>query len=387
MGFLNIKLYSYLAFVLLLLNSCSNVNNNNNIDNSNSIINIDTIKSFHTNFKYIKNIDVKNIANNKLLTIKTTNKKIIYLLHSRGAKINSNWAKADFIVDVPVNNIATLVASSIGFLNVLNCLDKVKAISRKKYIYNKIIRDRIDSARILELGELQQLDYEKLLTTRPNLFIQSNYNDGFNFDDRVTKAGINTLILSDWKETSPLGRAEWIKVIALFVGKEQMADSIFSEIENKYTALKKIVSNISKRKTVLLGAPFKDIWYMPAGGSYKAQLLNDAGIDYKWKSELGSTSLPLSLETVITNQADADVWIECPYKTYKELFNQDSRFSVFKAYKNKNIYHYKRQIRKDGANNYWERGVGRPDEILSDLIEVFYPDVYKSSMNYYQKLD
>jgi iron complex transport system substrate-binding protein len=165
-----------------------------------------------------------------------------------------------------------------------------------------------------------------------------------------------------------------------------MADSIFNIIEKRYIALRDTAIKFEEHTTALLGAPFKDVWYMPAGDSYKAQLLSDASVDYKWKAETGNASLPLSLEVVIKNQVDADVWIECPYRTFDKLIAQDSRFSVFKAFKNKKIYHYKRQLRDDGANNYWERGVGRPDELLSDLINVFHSDRYKTDMFYYEKL-
>ena len=232
---------------------------------------------------------------------------------------------------------------------------------------------------------MQQMDYEKLLMTNPDLLIKSNYSDDFDFDEKLRNTEITTLLFSDWKETNPLGRAEWIKVLGLFVQKEARADSIFKEIEKNYIALRDSVKFITSKKSVLLGAPYKDVWYMPSGDSYKAKLLSDAGVNYKWKDEKGSGSLALSLESVIKEQAESDVWIESPYKTYANLMAQDSRYKIFKAFKQKEVYHYKKQIRPDGANNYWERGVGRPDELLGDLIGVFYKN-NDGALKYYQRL-
>ncbi|RLD40917.1 MAG: hypothetical protein DRI86_14410 [Bacteroidetes bacterium] len=371
--------------LIIVLNSCKE-NIKTNYIKEEVFQSNEELSSFQTNFKYIDNIEVENFNDYKLVKIKGNTRDLIYLLYSRKSKVDTLWTKADFYVAVPVHNITTLVASSIGYADELRCLDRIKAVSKKQYIYNSVVRDRIDSGEIVELGEMQQLDYEKLLRTNPDLFIQSDYSDNFEIDNRVLKAGIPTLLFSDWKETNPLGRAEWIKLIALFVQKEEMADSIFSDIEKRYLSLKDTAAMIDEQKTALLGAPFKDVWYMPAGDSYKVQLLNDAAVDYKWRTEKGNASLPLSLEVVIKNQVYADVWIECPYRTFDKLIAQDSRFSIFKAFKNKEIYHYKKQLRDDGANNYWERGVGRPDELLSDLINVFHPNEYKTEMFYYQKL-
>ena len=385
MNYNNFKLLFQIVFLIIALNSCTENSNSIKFNGNKNQIN-GALSSFQTKFKYISNIEVNNFDNYKILTIKGKNRDLTYLLYSTNAKIDTAWLKTNFMIAVPVKNVTSLVASSIGFMDELGCLNIIKAVSKKQYIYNGVIRDGIDSKKVLELGEMQQLDYEKLLRTNSDLFIQSNYSDDFEIDQRISKAGITTLLMSDWKETNPLGRAEWIKVLALFVQKEAEADSIFNMIEKRYLILKDTAAKIDEQKTALLGAPFKDVWYVPAGGSYKAKLLKAAAVDYRWKNEEETASLPLSLEVVIKNQIDANVWIECPYKTYKELITQDSRFGIFAAFKNKNIYHYKKQLHADGANNYWERGVGRPDELLSDLINVFHSDKYKTEMFYYERL-
>jgi iron complex transport system substrate-binding protein len=374
-----------LLIIMLLLGSCSHNKKAEVISDNPQEIH-SAISNFNTSFKYISNISIENNADYKLLTIKGASRDLTYLLYPKGSKADTAWPNTSFKIAVPVQNITSLVASSIGYLNDLNCLNKIKAISKKQYVYNTFIRQKIDEGSLIELGEMQQLDYEKLLSTKSDLFIQSNYSNDFEIDQRISKAGITTLLMSDWKETNPLGRAEWIKVIALFVQKEIEADSIFNVIEKRYLALKDTAAKFDEQKTALLGAPFKDVWYMPAGESYKARLLKDAAVNYKWKNEEGTASLPLSLEVVIKNQANAGVWIECPFRTYKELISQDSRFGIFTAFKNKKIYQYKKQLHTDGANNYWERGVGRPDELLSDLINVFHSDKYKTEMFYYEKL-
>ncbi len=42
------------------------------------------------------------------------------------------------------------------------------------------------------------------------------------------------VINAEYLEKHPLGRAEWIKFVALFFDREKEADSIFNVIENDY---------------------------------------------------------------------------------------------------------------------------------------------------------
>jgi len=91
---------------------------------------------------------------------------------------------------------------------------------------------------------------------------------------------INSVLDLDYKEQDPLGRAEWLKFMAAFYGREKEADSIFNETEKNYLALKEKVKGVSKKPAVFCNLPFKEIWYMPCGENYIALLIADAGGDF-----------------------------------------------------------------------------------------------------------
>ena len=50
-------------------------------------------------------------------------------------------------------------------------------------------------------------------------------------------------------------------------------------------------------------------WYVPGADSYLARLYADAGADYVFARHRGSGSVALSVETVMAEGAEADVWI------------------------------------------------------------------------------
>lgn len=356
----------------------------------NSSEQIKNVFSFDTIFKYTSNIAVENKIDYQIVTLynpwEKGEKWITYLIYPRESKFDTAWPKTDFQVPVPVDNIAVASASSIGFLDELSELSKVKAVSVKKYVYNQEIREEIDNSEIVEIGGNTQINIEQLLASNSNLFFQTPYTSDLSNDRKVTATGIPIAYNCDWLETNPLGRAEWIKFIALFLREERLADSIFNNIEVNYNNLKNMASQYNSNVNFLVGGLFKDVWYMPAGGSYKALLFKDAATNYSWQTNSSIASLPLSIESVIKEQLEADYWIEAPYKTFSELAANNPRYTVFKAFKDKNVYHFYKQARDDGSNNYWERGVCRPDEVLSDLICIFHPEKYHSDLHYYDKL-
>jgi iron complex transport system substrate-binding protein len=137
----------------------------------------------------------------------------------------------------------------------------------------------------------------------------------------------------DWMEATPLGRAEWIKVVGLFMDKEMLADSIFNKIKNNYLSIKQKTFDLESKPKVIIGSNYKGIWYMPGGRSFKAQLLYDAGAKYYWSKDSSAGSLALCFENVVQVQSDVDIWLEVPFKTYDEITAVDIRYGVFKAYK------------------------------------------------------
>jgi len=64
--------------------------------------------------------------------------------------------------------------------------------------------------------------------------------------------------------------------------------------------------------------------------------------------------------------------------TLAELISTDSRFATFLQVQKKAIFNNNLQVSTGGGNDYWERGVVRPDLILADLVKIFHPECNKS---------
>jgi iron complex transport system substrate-binding protein len=120
-----------------------------------------------------------------------------------------------------------------------------------------------------------------------------------------------------------------------------------------------------------------------------AAYLADAGADYLWKDAPGNRALPLTLEAVFSRAGQADFWLLTEaVQNLEEISRSDSRFKLFNAYARGRVYNNNARVNARGGNDFWEDGVARPDEVLSDLVKIFHPDLVPGhEWIWYRKLE
>jgi len=129
---------------------------------------------------------------------------------------------------------------------------------------------------------------------------------------------------------------------------------------------------------------YRGIWYVSGGNSYVARLVNDAGASYYWSKNKKTGSLPLSFESVLDNQQETDFWLNPgSAKGLEELGDFDERYSIFKSFRNKQVYNNNKRIGPGGGNDWWESGVMHPDRVLKYMIRIFHPALLPGYEMYY----
>ena len=75
--------------------------------------------------------------------------------------------------------------------------------------------------------------------------------------EALKECGIPLIFHHGYKETNPLGQAEWIKLVGILTGETKRANAVFADIEKKYNTLKeeveKATSDNKKLPTVISG--------------------------------------------------------------------------------------------------------------------------------------
>ncbi len=345
--------------------------------------------------------DIKNISsdNSRDKTISLKYAKGFSVEHFEGYKvlsINSPWPKAeqlftyilsDSTIKIPISKIVVTSTTHIPALELLGVEHTLVGFPGCDYISSDKTRRRIDNGEVRELGKNEGINTEILLELNPDLVIGYGVDGANKTFETINKTGIPVIYNGDWVETSPLAKAEWIKFFGLLYNKEKEADSIFNEIEKNYIEAKKIASQVTYRPTVLSGAMYKDVWYLPNGNSPEAQFLRDANVNYLWSESSGKGSLALSFETVFEKAQNAELWLSPSYyKSLEQLLKTNSHYEKFDAFQNKKIYTFSNTTGKSGGVLYYELGMARPDLVLKDIIKVCHPNLLDDYTPYFFKL-
>jgi iron complex transport system substrate-binding protein len=276
-------------------------------------------------------------------------------------------------VEYPVTNWSAFSSTQVVFAEAIDVLQTLKAVAEPHYISNKIVQQRLRSGKVRDVGLANAANLEVLLDVSPQFILVSPFKD--NRYGPITDVGLLLINDAGYLEATPLGRAEWLVFFSAFFNKEDEALAIFKGIEHRYQNVKEIAGSVEQKPSVVTGALFGDVWYMPAGDSYMAQLFSDAGATYKYMSKEGTGSLSLDFETVFNDFRDCDYWIMTvnhPGMFSKDDFRRmDERYADFEAFQDNhvlfsNTYH----------SLFYERGIIEPDVVLKDFVACLHPGVF-----------
>jgi iron complex transport system substrate-binding protein len=302
------------------------------------------------------------------------------------ASVSLNKNEYDAIISTPVKNIVVTSTTHIPALEELGVLNQLIGFPDTKYISSLAARKLIDAGKIKDLGVNESINTEAVLALQPDLIFGFAINDGNSTYETIQRANIPVVYNGDWVEESPLGKAEWIKFFAPFFSKTQEADAIFNEIETAYLEAKALASEADKKPTVLSGAMYNDVWYLPGGKSWAANFLKDAHANYLWSATDENGSLSLSWESVLDVGQHAEYWIgPAQLATYHEIEASSQHYAQFDAFKNRKIFTTANTKGETGGTLYYELGPQRPDLVLKDLIHILHPGLLPNYVPYFFK--
>ena len=305
-----------------------------------------------------------------------------FALKPRGVNIDETPAGYT-VIETPVRSTICMTSLQLSNFIKLDELDAVVGITSTRHLFNADMQKRLDEGKTHKIGIEGNFDNEIIMGINPDVILISPFKRGGY--DALTEVGIPLIPHLGYKEMTPLGQAEWIKFIGLLIGKEEKANRIFAEIENRYLKLVKLTSEVKKRPVVFSGELRGGNWYAVGGKSFLAQLFKDAGADYFLKDDVRSGGVSLDFETVYSQAAYADYWrIVNSYKgefTYDVLQAEDVRYADFQAFKKKQVV-YCNMSQKP----FYESMPVEPEVVLADLIAVFHPQLLPNHTPRYYEL-
>lgn len=279
------------------------------------------------------------------------------------------------VVRVPIRGCITMTALQLSNLTALDAHDVLRGITGTKNLYDADVRQRVADGRVVRIGMEGNFDAEKVMAAQPDIIFISPFKRGGY--ESLRETGVTLVPHLGYKELTPLGQAEWLKFVALFVGREAQADSVFSGIEARYNGLRDRVAKAvegRKRPTVFSGEMHGGNWFAVGGKNYLAQMFEDAGADYILRDDPHSGGVPIDYETMYAEAAHADYWrILNSYHgsfSYDALKASNARNADFRAFRQRHVIYCNMRERP-----YYELTPVQPDVVLADLVAVFHPDL------------
>jgi len=312
-----------------------------------------------------------------------------YLLLQRGTPVPAGYPHAQ-VIPIPVKTIIGMSSMHIALADFVGVADRITGLGSLQYVTSPNVRRNIKAGKIAQVGLDGNMNNEMILTMHPDVLMDmGNPDASFGRYKTLTDAGVPVLLNVEWLETSPLGRAEWVKLMGALVNKEELVNKKFDSLALAYERLAQRAKQAAVKPSVIIGLPFKGTWFVPAGESYMAQFLRDAGATYRWSDSKGVGSLSLNFEAVAPEALTADYWLNVGYvDTKADIVAKDQRYASFKPFKTGQVYNYNKLVNDIGSNDYWESGAVNPQVILADLVRILHPELLPDhSLTYYKQLN
>ncbi len=259
-------------------------------------------------------------------------------------------------VRTPVARSAVFIAPHCQLMYELGCQQAIRGVCDLNYINIPDVRKRAASAgkasagnasaqnSIVDCGSSMAPDIERIIALKPEAILVSPFENSGGYG-KLDKLHIPIIEAADYMESSPLGRAEWMKFYGMLFGKDKnisttaagkasgaaagkaseatagkaseatlpascelRADSLFAQIEKEYLKLKAEAGKLPKGLSILTERKMGNVWYVPGGQSTIGILLKDANARYIFSDDKHSGSLPMSPEQILAKGSQVDVW-------------------------------------------------------------------------------
>lgn len=306
-------------------------------------------------------------------------------------------------VRTPVDNSVVFTSPHCQLMYELGAKNAIRGVCDLNYINIPDIKRRASSAKsfssedtssvnasseklapIVDCGSSMAPDIERIIALKPQALLISPFENSGGYG-KLDKLHIPIVETADYMETSPLGRAEWMKFYGVLFGSDG-SDSLFSAIEKEYLSLKAQAAELPKGLSILTERKMGNVWYVPGGQSTIGVLLKDANARYIFEDDTHSGSLAMSPEQILAKGKKVDVWafkyFEPQPLTRPQLLQEYKGYGALLAFNTKDIYEC-----STSNQPYFELTSFHPEILLREFIILAHQDSFFGKLRFYKRLD
>jgi len=290
-------------------------------------------------------------------------------------------------VRVPVSRVVVTSMPAVACMEALGALDALVGVGGGRYCYSPAARARAP----VEVGPAEGMgaafDVERLMALSPDVVFAYAYTAEERAGlDRLEALGIPVVLASEFLEETPLGRAEWIRFFALFLGRQREAEEFFDQVDRHYQRLRLDLASVDHRPRVMAGTPLAGSWHVLGKESWLGLLIDHAGGSYVWGDIPGRRAVYMDAEAIFAKGAEADLWIHCGlWLSREQALREEPRAALFRPFREHAVWNNDARSFPGGGNDFYEGGALRPDRILEDLALIFHPERFPGGTPFYYR--
>lgn len=282
------------------------------------------------------------------------------------------------VVQVPIQRLVTGNSAMLGALDELGLVDRLYGAESTRSATVPTVQARVAQGLVHDMWGYGHASIEPVMAVQPDVYLSfySAYPQG-NMHPRLWELGVRAIAQADHHELHPLGRAEWLKLLALLSNREARGDARFGHIVAQYAHWQAIAAQAPTRPRVLAGfASGRDTVETFGGRNQRAQLIHDAGGAYVLADDGSPGSLVYQpFEKVYAQGADAEVWLG----TLAGQVDRDALVAAnalhgwFGATRSGRVHAWDRSYTGAWASPYQDQGMTQPHVQLAEAIAALHP--------------
>ena len=307
-----------------------------------------------------------------------------YVLVNRDDSVADALPEGAVIIYVPLEKVIIDSEVYAGVFEELEVTDAIRGMFDTPYVTSPSLKAEILTGLIEDMGNGMSPNVEKIVSMEPDAIFVS-YFEGMQTEG-LDRLGAPVIKMYDLQESTPMGRAEWIRFLGRLTGRGEEADSIFNDGRNRYNAIRETSNSdgdSGERPKVLTELTYDGTWAVPGGRSYQARLIKDAGGMYFKEGDDNPVSINLAPEQVVVEGSDADVWVIRYFgdeEQLKGILDSDPLYKEIKAYKEGDVY-----FSDTSKSGLFREFPFHPELLLEDYRIIFSGDTV-TPMRYFKKL-
>lgn len=310
-----------------------------------------------------------------------------FLVVPEDAKVPEGLPSDITVLQQPLDHIYLVATSAMDLFRAIDAIGNIRLSGTDTDgWYIEEAKEAMENGDMIYAGKYSAPDYETILAEDCDLAVESTmiYHSP-EVKEKLESFGIPVLVERSSYESHPLGRTEWMKLYAVLLGKEDLAQKFFEDQEE---ALSEVTGQENTGKTVAF-------FYINSNGivnvrkssDYVPKMIEMAGGKYVF-SDLGSdedtalSTVNMQMEDFYAGAKDADYiiynsTIDGELKTLDELLTKSPLLSDFKAVKEGHVW-------CTGKNLFQETtGLGT---MITDMHSIFTEEDVPNELTYVHRL-